>query len=143
METAAGAGALVISEPWEEPQAEPTAELEVQPAETDSGWGTDSGDAEVRTPADALADAAATAVVGALSAGVKAATALEGGLDALSDSPNRETNGVAESKKEETPTAVEIPVIDAALAATAAPAAPAEEVRGESKKTKKTTSSDA
>jgi hypothetical protein len=151
LEVAAGAGSLVVSEPWEESQPEPTAELEVQPAEPEvqsaesdtRDWETVSGDAEVSTPADALADAAATAAVGALNAGVKAATALEGGLDALSDSPNRETNGVAESKKEETPTAVEIPVVDAALTAASAPAAPAEEVRGESKKTKKTTSNDA
>lgn len=151
LEAIAGAGSLVVSEPWEEAQPEPTAELEVQPAEPEvrsaesdtRDWETVSGDAEVSTPADALADAAASAAVGVLNAGVKAATALEGGLDAVSDSPNRETNGVAESKKEDTPTAVEIPVVDAALAAAAAPAAPAEEVRGESKKTKKTTSSDA
>ena len=152
LETAAGAGSLIVSVPWEEPQPEPTTELELQPAEPEvqpaepevqsaksgtRGWETVSGDPEVKTPADALADAAASAAVGALNAGVKAATALEGGLDALSDSPNRETNGVAESK-EETPTAVEIPVVDAALAAAAA-----EEVRGESKKKKRTTSSDA
>jgi hypothetical protein len=120
------------------------AEPEVQNAESVTrDWETVSGDAEISTPADALANAAASAAVGALNAGVKAATALEGGLDALSDSPNRETNGVADSKKDETPTAVEIPVVDAALAATAAPVEPAEEVRGESKKKKKTTSSDA
>lgn len=158
LETTAGAGSLVVSEPWEEPQAEPRAELEVQPTEPEvqpaepevqnaesvtRDWETVSGDAEISTPADALANAAASAAVGALNAGVKAATALEGGLDALSDSPNRETNGVADSKKDETPTAVEIPVVDAALAATAVPAEPAEEVRGESKQKKKTTSSDA
>ncbi|KAG0617394.1 hypothetical protein M758_5G187000 [Ceratodon purpureus] len=147
LEATAGAGSLVVSEPWEGAQPEPTAELEVQPAEpevqhaepelqpaepvvqsaeTDTrDWETVSDDAEASSPADALADAAASAAVGALNAGVKAAKALEGGLDAVSDSPNRETNGVAESKKEETPTAVEIPVVDAALAAAAAPTAPA------------------
>lgn len=124
-----------------------SAESEVQSAdESDTGgWELFSSDDEVSTPGDAVANVAASATVGALNAGVKAAHAVEGGLDAISpfnNSSSSEANGVVESQ-EETPTAVEIPVLDAVLAAAAEPAAPAKEVRGKGQKKKKTTSSDA
>ncbi|XP_073390959.1 uncharacterized protein [Physcomitrium patens] len=115
LETVAGAGPLLLSEPWEEPQPESIDDVDAQPA----GEEPVSDDIEASSPADAVADVVASAAAGALNAGLTAAKAVEGTVDSVSS--NGKTNGVAD-KKEGASTGVEIPVVDAALAATAEPA---------------------
>jgi hypothetical protein len=154
LETVPGHHSLLVSEPWEKPQQsetttidsliEPADEVEVDVSEDEEKSVADDEEEEVSSPLDAVADAAASATVGALNASVKAATALEGGIAAtplrniLSKESNENENVVAEDEEGiPTATAVEIPVIDAALAATA------DEVRGESKETEETTSNEA
>ena len=155
LETVPGHDSLLVSEPWEKPQQSETTtndsliepadevEAEVEVSEDEKSVANDEEE-EVSSPLDAVADAAASATVGALNASVKAATALEGGIAAtplrniLSKESNENENVVAGDEEGiPTATAVEIPVIDAALAATA------EEVRGESKETEEATSNDA
>jgi hypothetical protein len=115
LETIAGAGPLLLSEPWEEPQPESIDDVDAQPA----GEEPVSDDIEASSPADAVADVVASAAAGALNAGLTAAKSVGGTLDSVSS--NGKTNRVSD-KKEGASTGVEIPVVDAALAATAEPA---------------------
>lgn len=138
LETVAGSQSMLVTEPWNDGLPETSIDGLMQPDEPalhDGESGVEGS--EVSTPGDALADAAASAAMGMLNTGVKAAAALEGGIGAAlpAGESDREMNGVAR-EKEETPTAVEVPVISAAVATAA------EEVRGESTETEETTSND-
>uniref|UniRef100_A0A7I4F6X4 CBM20 domain-containing protein n=2 Tax=Physcomitrium patens TaxID=3218 RepID=A0A7I4F6X4_PHYPA len=116
LETVTGAPSLVLSPPWEgitqfaEPTESTSDQLqevqssnqpEVQSAAPDTGdW--ESTREEANASVEKVADAVAFAAAGAVEAGVKAASVLEGNLDSVAEDRTR--------------TAVEVPVVNVALA---------------------------